>query len=552
VRCFVPFNPDTVAFGSALALLLVFLIAMPTFSRFSFDPVRHAQYAGTWYEGNSDKLKAQLDGFLSAANHDMPAPHAVAPKELLAIISPHAGYSFSGKTAAYGYEAARTAAVKRVFVLGPSHHVALHGVALPTAQVFETPLGNLSVDNSVISELKDYPLFSFEPDVHKVEHSLEMQLPFVRESFGDVKIVPLIVGALKDESEIRLVAEILKGFIGKGDLIIVSSDFTHYGPRYGYTPFPSYSHEKIEALDKEAFQHLSTADLQGFINFHARTEDTICGLYPCAVLCAMLPEDARGDLLKYATSQDVLADDKENSVSYLAISFKGTSWPEHPSQRLPAEQVINLSAEDRQTLLVIARRALETWVKEKRVLDPRAEKDLKISAAIAKCFGAFVTLYKTTGEEPRHDMPRLHLEQTQRELRGCIGNIWPVKPLYQTVVDNAIASSSKDFRFDAVRPDELSQIEIEISVLTPPRRAKSADEIVIGTDGVILAKSGHQAVFLPQVATEFGWDRDETLRQLCVKAGLKENDWQEGAKFDLFQSISIEETHSDSDQRQNP
>jgi AmmeMemoRadiSam system protein B/AmmeMemoRadiSam system protein A len=510
---------------------------MPTFSQFNLDTVRRTQYAGTWYEGNGDRLKTQLRNYLHDADDAMKSTaEAVPDQQVLALIAPHAGYLYSGKTAAFSYQATQSPSVKRVFVLGPSHHVALHGVALPAATTFETPIGNLQVDKQTVKELQSYPLFSVQPDVHKVEHSLELQLPFIRQAFGDVKLVPLVVGVLKDEAEIRLIAEVLKGYVSKEDLIVVSSDFTHYGPRYGYTPFPNYSREKIEQLDKEAYSHLAQADLQGFIDFHNRTEDTICGLFPCAVLCAMLPPEARGHLLKYATSQEVVPDDLDNSVSYLSITFTGPQWPENPAKRQPISDAIKLSDEEKKSLLTIARRSLEKWVKEKKVLDPRHETDISITPQMKQCFGAFVTLYKKSADD--HEHRQLH---SGKELRGCIGNIWPVRSLYQTIVENAIASSSRDYRFNAVSADELNDVQIEISILTPPRRVPSFKDIVLGTDGIILSKHQHQAVFLPQVPTEFGWDLPETLRQLSLKAGLKDNDWKDGAQYDLFQSMPLEE-----------
>jgi MEMO1 family protein len=528
---------DKTLLHCAIALPLIVLTIMPTYSQFPLEAVRHAQYAGTWYEANSMKLAEQLSHYLNNARQDLSKQGAIISiGHQMAIIAPHAGYAYSGSTAAYSYESAKDTHFKRVFLLGPSHHVALHGVALPLATSFGTPLGDLAVDTELIGELKSYPLFSVQPDVHNVEHSLELQLPLVRQTFGDVKIVPLIIGTLNDEAEIRLVAEVLKGFVEKDDLVIVSSDFTHYGPRFGYTPFQSYDRAGIEKMDREAFAHLSAHDLQGFIDFHNRTEDTICGLFPCAVLCAMLPAHTQGRLLKYATSQDALQEDKDNSVSYLAISFTGPGWPENPRKRISAADAVRLSDAEKKSLLILARRGLEKWVREQKTLDALQQKDVPITPAMMQCYGTFVTLYKRSTANIEHR--RLHED---RELRGCIGSIWPVRPLCQSVVENAIAASSRDPRFHEVRGDELKDLDIEISVLTPPRRVNSYHDIVIGVDGIILSKHDKQAVFLPQVATEFGWDLPETLTQLCQKAGLANDDWKEGCHCDLFQSVSLAE-----------
>src|SRR5438067_2372188 len=280
--------------------------------QFALEGTRRPMYAGSWYEADEQKLRAQLDEMMKKAEPIVDAQsadkltHTNPPlgKPVLAIVVPHAGYAFSGQAAAYAYKALHGQQVKRVFLLGPSHHVPFHGGALPMAVTFATPLGDLDVDMDVVNQLKDYPLFSRMPDVHKVEHSLEMQLPFIREAFGDVKIVPICIGVLSDDTEMRLMAEMLKGYIRAGDLVVVSSDFTHYGPRYDYEPFKDNVKDNIRKLDSRAFELLSHGDLDAFVKFQEETKDTICGFYPCCVLSALLPYESKGTLLKYYTSQD--------------------------------------------------------------------------------------------------------------------------------------------------------------------------------------------------------------------------------------------------------
>lgn len=483
------------------------------------EGTRRAQYAGSWYEEDPAKLSSELSAFLTKASSSLSTGTTNGDARTMAIISPHAGYMFSGSTAAFSYQSARLHPVKRVFLLGPSHHVALKGVALPQAVSFATPLGNLSVDKEIIEELTAYPLFTIQPEVHRVEHSLELQLPFVVQTFGtNVKIVPLVIGYLNDETEIRLIAEIVRGFLTEDDIVVVSSDFTHYGPRYDYQPFKTDVRANIAKLDREAFEHLSKLDLNGWLAFEERTQDTICGFYPCGVLCAMLPDNAHAQLLKYSTSQDIMPDERNNSVSYLAISFSGSGWQQK-------QTTIELTNEEKETLIQIARCSLETFVREHKVFD--AEKaGMKITPTLRRCFGAFVTLYHRTSDE---------------HLRGCIGSIWPVRPLWQTVTENAIAAASRDYRFDPVSAGELEKLTLEINVLTVPHRVKSYEDIVIGRDGIIFSKRGRQSVFLPIVPTEYGWTLERTLSELALKAGLRENDWQQAAKFDVFQSIILKE-----------
>ncbi len=510
------------------------------------EGIRRAMYAGSWYEADPEQLRQQLEQFLNnvTTQVDTKSVSPLAPDNpplehpVLAIVAPHAGYQFSGQAAAYAYKLVSGQPVKRVFLLGPSHHVGFHGGALPQQIVFQTPFGDLDVDKDVIAELKGYPLFAKMAQVHSVEHSLEMQLPFIRQVLGEVKLVPIVIGTLSDESEIRLMAEILKGYVARGDLVIVSSDFTHFGPRYDYQPFKSDIKEGIRKLDSRAFQLLSTRNLDHFLQFEAETKDTICGFFPCSVLAAMLPEGSKGTLLKYYTSADISSEETTNSVSYLAISFTGNNWPEHPGSTCKAAETIHLTETDKVALLKLARQTVETYVHTKK--EPTASGlGIEVSPAMKQRLGVFVTLNKFA-KSSQPGQATCESEQG-RQLRGCIGYIWPLKTLDQAVIDNAISACSRDYRFNSVMPDELSSIKIEVSVLTPPRRVESYQDIVLGRDGIVLFKEGHQAVFLPHVAPMFGWDLPETLTQLSKKAGLSPDDWKEGCKFDVFQAELFEE-----------
>src|SRR5262249_17371444 len=239
----------------------------------SAEGIRRPQYAGSWYEGDGEKLRAQLADFLAAATplvdqesaRLLTSSNGSVTRPVLAVGVPHAGYVFPGQAAAYAYKAIEGQKVSRVFLIGPSHHVGFQGAALPAAAIFATPVGDLEVDTELVAELKEYPIFKKLPEVHRVEHSLEMQLPFILAGFGPVKIVPIVVGVLVDDADIRLMAEILKGYVAADDLVVVSSDFTHYGPRYDYQPFGPHVPEQIRALDAQAFDYLSRLNLDGFL-----------------------------------------------------------------------------------------------------------------------------------------------------------------------------------------------------------------------------------------------------------------------------------------------
>ena len=209
----------------------------------------------------------------------------------------------------------------------------------------------------------------------------------------------------------------------------------------------------------------------------------------------------------------------------------GNSRPEADSEK----EI--LSSDDKSNLLKLARKVVTAFARNEKI-PSQSEIDFEISDSLAEPRGVFVTLFKkirsSAGLEtgPRSD----------KELRGCIGYIYPIKPLFQAVIDNALGASSKDYRFSPLKENELEDIELEISVLTPLRKVDSYEEIEIGKHGVVFYLHDRQSVFLPHVAPEFGWNREETLEQLAMKAGLDKNAWKNSeAKFDVFESIMFEE-----------
>lgn len=500
---------------------------------------RETRFAGTWYENDPKKLKEELRSYIDEADKIIDEKQ-LGEKGVFAVIAPHAGYLFSGSTAAVSYALAAKAKPKaeRVILMGPSHYVAFQGVALTSDSTFATPLGDLPLDRKMIDNLSQYPLFEESREVHQREHSLELQLSFIREALGELPIVPLIVGQLPAADEVRMVGQVIRRYVREGDLIVVSSDFTHYGPRYDYVPFTSdVAAERVSALDHEAFACMKEPDLDAFIDFHDRTKCTICGYYPTSVLLSMLPTGSQGQLLQYRTSRDTTMEDTENSVSYLAIAFTPTTGAGSWSSDTEVSKEKLLSETEKQDLLKVARLALEKFVREHKVLKPE-EAGVEITDAMKRPLGVFVTLFK---KAKKNNKAKAQGSHGDRDLRGCIGYIWPMKPLIEAVIDNAIASSSKDPRFIEVKPSELEALEIEVSVLTPLSRVDSEKEIEIGRHGIVMYINGRQSVFLPHVATEYGWTLEETLNQLANKAGLEPEAWRTGAQYDVFESVMFEE-----------
>jgi AmmeMemoRadiSam system protein A/AmmeMemoRadiSam system protein B len=387
-------------------------------------------------------------------------------------------------------------------------------LSVPRVTHYETPLGQIPLDVEFINKLLKHPMFQNVPQTHKYEHSVQIEVPLLQHCQKDFKIVPIVAGSCSLET-INKAGSVLKSLIDGETLVITSSDFVHYGMNYGYRPFSENIPEQIKKLDMGAYEYIANRDAKGFLDYRQRTGATICGYIPIAILLSMLGDDVKVELTKYVTSGD-LTGDFTNSVSYLSIAFSG-AWANHPEIKPPTNNPA-LTDEDKNQLLTLARKTIVYALRNRRV--PQAsELGVTISDAMICPRAAFVTLKKNS------------------RLRGCIGDIFPQKPLYKSVILNAINACVNDRRFPAVTEAECKDITIEISALTVPEPVASSDEIRIGIDGVVLNKDGRSAVFLPQVAPEQGWDVSQMLRQLSLKAGLPEDAWKEGASFLVFQAV---------------
>lgn len=474
--------------------------------------VFQATHAGTWYPGDKKALQTMLHGFFDKA-----APRADAQGRLVALIEPHAGYVYSGQTAAFGYKLLKQRGknVHVVVVMGPSHTVAFHGVAVPDWDGFKTPLGTVPVATKIVARLKKQAPFRVFDAAFAREHSVEMQIPLLQFALGKFKLVPLVVGGL-DRNMIQQAAKALRPLLDRPDvLFVVSSDFTHYGPRYGYTPFTDQRAQHLKALADQALNAIEHLDLKGFIQHRSTTGDTICGFFPITILLAMLPHDTRVVPLHFDTSGRI-TNDYTNSVSYFSIAF----FKKQSTGGGMIEQKKFLNKNEEIGLLRLSRQTLRNLLAGKALPDPKDPKfGLADSKEVFKKYGVFVTLNE------------------HKRLRGCIGNIFPVWPLAEGVVRNTVNAAKHDPRFRPVLPSEEPDITIEISVLTVPREVPSYKDVKIGRDGVVISKGGHRAVYLPQVAPEQGWNIEQTLDHLCIKAGLPMSAWREpGMQFMTFQA----------------
>ncbi len=469
--------------------------------------VLRSSLAGSWYSNDPEVLKQQFDNFFQKAD-----PETI--DNVIALVLPHAGYRWSGQTAAFGLKTTEKK-YKRIVVIGPSHRARMEEIiSVPRATHYETPLGQMPLDTEFINKLLRFPMVQNVPYAHQSENSIEMELPLLQYCQGDFKLVPIVAGQCSLET-VEEAGTILRSLVDEETLVIASSDFVHYGRAHLYVPFTENIPKQIKELDMGAYKHIENLDAKGFMDYKEETGATICGSVPIAILLSMMSKPAEAHLVKYTTSGE-LTGDFTNSVSYLSIAFSG-AWQNLP-QIEPQTSNPELTEEDKKQLLTLARETIVYALQNRRV--PQAsELGVTISDAMKRPRAAFVTLKKNS------------------QLRGCIGDIFPQRPLYKSVILNAINACFNDRRFPPVSEDECKDIAIEISALTAPAPIASPDEIRIGTDGVVLNKDGQSAVFLPQVAPEQGWDVDQMLTQLSLKAQLPPDAWKEGASFLVFQAI---------------
>jgi MEMO1 family protein len=426
------------------------------------NAVRPAAVAGMFYPGDAKSLAAEIDEMLGGVASL--APRLGFPK---ALIVPHAGYIYSGPVAAHAYDELATArgVVRRIVLLGPVHRVAVRGLAAPSAEAFATPLGRIRIDREALNGLRDLPQVVTSDQAHALEHSLEVQLPFLQKQLGDFSLVPLAVGDASVE-EVAAVIERLWG--GPETLIVISTDLSHY-----------HAYDKARAIDATTLARIAAhaVDLD---------HDAACGATPLnGFLAVARKRDLPVRLLAAANSGDT-AGGKDRVVGYSAFAAHEGGG-------------VSLKAAGH-TLLAIARGAIE--------------KDL--AGGVQATFdlpwlrqpgATFVTLTR------------------QGRLRGCIGSLSAVRPLGEDAAENARAAAFRDPRFPAMTQAEWPQCRVEVSLLTSPKPLRFADEadllsqIVPGEDGLILEADGKRSTFLPQVWEGLA-DKRVFLNELVKKAGL--------------------------------
>lgn len=435
---------------------------------------------------------------------------------------PHAGYQFSGAVAARCLAHVNPQGYEKIIILAPSHHVAMYKTfSVEPAGEVATPFGTVNFSQELHDALENLPGSKFTPNAHPVEHAIDIQLPLIKHFFPDCQVGGIIVGQwdFQTGEDLALLSNFAKEFRKLTDdktLVVISTDFTHFGSNYGYTPFLNDIEHRLPELDQDLFNAFSSNDNNSWAKILHDTGATVCGASCMHLMLAVLPQNAKFEKLEYYNSALKL-NDWNNAVGYTTALINADWQQPLKKLQLSKEPLAAISEEAGETLVKIAEHSLRSALFGKDVTgDFQIKKN--IYEELQKHCGAFVTLTK------------------HGQLRGCIGEIIANRPVLNVVYDRAVSAAFHDTRFTPVTEQEFGSLDIEVSVLSQPAPINGPQDIVIGRDGVILQKYNTSAVFLPQVAPEQGWDVPTMLTHLSVKAGLSPDAWKEGCKFHTFQA----------------
>jgi hypothetical protein len=484
----------------------------------AFDAkVRDPVVAGKFYPDSPPRLKLAIEKFLQDA-----VPLRV--NNPVALIVPHAGYLFSGQICADGFKQVSNQPYEVVVILGTNHtSPGFQKVSLYPGEGFRTPLGTAAIDRELVSALikSDPADCTLDKSLHEQEHSVEVIVPFIQVLFPKARIVPAVVGSADVSLCNRFGQALAKTIRNKRALIVASSDLSHYPEAKEASAVDQEILETITRLDPALLKATIRAQMNRRI---ARLDTCACGEAPimAAMAAAKWLGATRGLVVSYSNSGDSsVRPDRSRVVGYGAVVLtRGEEITDgRPGRVSGAPATGGLRPADKKALLHFARETISRVLLTDTVPLARG-----FPSHLQKPQGVFVTLKK------------------KGELRGCIGRITSEEPLCIMVGNMALQSALNDRRFSPLTADELKDIEIEISVLTPLRPVSGAGDIRVGRDGVLLAKERQSAVFLPQVASEQGWNREEMLDQLCLKAGLNRGCWKQQVQLSTFQAEAFSES----------
>ncbi len=454
---------------------------------------KKAVYAGTFYPENPDELNNLLNSYKQDVKIDYKSK---------AVIVPHAGYIYSGHAAMAGFQHLEPA--ENIFIIAPSHHESFNNIALPEYTFFETPLGNLEVNNKLIADIAEKFPCIVADEVFDKEHSIEVQLPFIqnlfipqRQSAADfmkslkkigkrIRIIPVLVG----NCDYRLISDLISTY-WEGSSFVISSDLSHYYPIQECRQIDTYTATiietgKIEFLQPQ--QACGMVGIKGLVDF-ANNND-----------CSMI----RAEMYN---SGDI-SNEKDKVVGY-GSWFLYTDSRNEFIERYYSKYVIEM-----------ARQSIIASINQEEFI-PRG-----IPTVLTQYGASFVTL------------------KLKGELRGCIGSVYPTKPLILDIIDNAKNAAFQDPRFEPLTIEELENLEVSVSILSSIERISFKDErdllSKIYPYGVIIAERNKRAVYLPVVWEQLP-DREIFLNSLKEKAGLPPNYFSGTLEAYKFSAIYITE-----------
>jgi len=514
----------------------------------AFDALRAPAVAGRFYPRAPAELRREVVRLLAGA----PVQVARRPK---ALVVPHAGYVYSGPIAASAYAQLRAPGppVTRVVLIGPAHHVPVAGLALPEASRFLTPLGEVPVDQPLAARLLRLPQVTRSAAAHALEHSLEVQLPFLQALLEDFTILPLAVGRASPED----VAEVLReAWGGEETLLVISTDLSHYLAQDEARALDERTARAVLALDAGAIGPEQACGQHGLAGLlvEARRRGLGCTLLdlrssgdtagdPDAVVgygaFALGAEDREADghgtggrqAAGRAEDGREAAGGAEGARVASGRAADAAGQPAVDAARQPAAEAANQPAAD----------AARQHSHRGRILTGLAR------AAIASLFG-HPAPQRPNGEPWLDEHRACFVSLHQRgELRGCIGATAPRASLFEELVHCARAAAAEDPRFEPVAEPELPGLSLEVSVLSPmepvpvtgPGKAEALAALRPGVDGLLLEAEGRRAVFIPAMWEELP-DPADFVGHLRRKAGLPPG-WSPGTRLQRFTAERYQE-----------
>ncbi len=460
---------------------------------------RQPVVSGSFYPSGSERLKSELEGYFASFAKTSPGVR------VRAIIVPHAGYVFSGHTAAAGFAAIPAGETfDNIFLIGVSHRYAFEGAAVFTSGNMVTPMGTLKVNRELGNQLKSTNKWFIEKDeAHGPEHSLEVELPFIQYRFNPAPpIVPILIGT-RNLTVLKGIASGLQPWFNERNLFIISSDFSHY---------PSAADAR--RVDKMTSDAIIKGDPEGFLRTIRNIESSgvdnlataMCG-WPAGLVLLYLAEKSDGLVFRnaeYTNSGDSPRGSDDEVVGYNAIVLEQRSKSKKEAY---ATEAFTLTSPEKKVLLSIAREAISARLERRK---PAPVDQSSLTPRLSEPLGAFVTLTE------------------KGDLRGCIGRFTSPDPLWEVVSAMATEAAFSDPRFPPLTKEEYSSIHVEISVLGPMKKIQSVNDIKIGRHGIYLKKGYRSGTLLPQVATDRGWSVEQFLGYCARdKAGIGWDGWKD-------------------------